>query len=48
MKFNDSVVLAFLERICYIQNLAKRTRISNMCRPIFELWQLNDIWSASD
>jgi len=31
-KFNDSVVLAFLERICYIQNFAKRTRISNVCR----------------
>jgi len=34
-KFNDLVVLAFLKWICYIQNLAKRTPISNMCRPIF-------------
>jgi len=34
-KFNDSVVLAFLEYICYIQTLANRTRISSMCRPIY-------------
>jgi len=47
-KFSDSVVLAFLECTCYSQNLAKRTCISNMCRPIFKLWQLNHIWSASD
>jgi len=34
-KLDDSVVLAFLECICYIQNLANRTCISNMFRPIF-------------
>jgi len=34
-KFNDSVLLAFLECVCDIQNFPKRTRISNVCRPIF-------------
>jgi len=37
-KFNDSVVLAFLECSCYmfrIWSTAKRTRISSMCHPIF-------------
>jgi len=33
-KFNDSVVLAYLECICYFQDLAKK-RILNMYRPIF-------------
>jgi len=38
-KFNDLVILAFLECSCYsyIQNLVirqKRTRVSNMCRPV--------------
>jgi len=32
-KFNDSVVLVFRKCICYIQNLANRTGISNMRRP---------------
>ena len=32
--FNDPVVLGFLECTCYIQNLAKRSRNSNSCRPI--------------
>jgi len=49
-KFNDSVVLAFLECSCYIQTwvIRQKRRISIMSRPIFKLWQLNYIWSASD
>jgi len=27
---------------------AKTSRISNLCRLIFKLWQLNYMWSTSD
>jgi len=52
-KFNHSVVSCIFGMYLLhseFRHPAKRTRIgtSNMFRPIFQLWQLNYIWSASD